>query len=92
MMDPVTRAEKLKQREALQAAYKRTFSTPEGQLVLNDLLKYCRIQDAGVSADPHVVCVLAGARKVGHYLLSTLQLTIPAVWRQVHEDHDNVGY
>ena len=48
------------------AAYKRVFQGPEGELVLEDLMKFCLVgSDVHVPGDPLETAYNAGRRRVG---------------------------
>lgn len=45
-------------------AYQMAFTSPAGQIVLEDLAKFCRAEDSCFNADPRLHAVLEGRREV----------------------------
>lgn len=57
-------------------AYHAVFGTPEGQLVLHDLLRRCgMLETSQVNGDPHMVAFREGRRSVGLDLVHAMRWT-----------------
>lgn len=50
-------------------AYKTVFETEEGKIVLDDLLKFCKVDSAPSSENTNLIIERNGMRKVGLYLI-----------------------
>jgi hypothetical protein len=61
--------------EKMISQYKMTFSTPEGQAVLKDLLVSCgAMASSFVPKDPHQTSFNEGRREVVNRILSTIEM------------------
>ncbi len=52
--------------------YKRVYSTIDGKLVLDEVLKYCKMYDISMGATPSVTAFNEGRRSVGLHILHIL--------------------
>jgi len=72
-------------------AYRVTFGTRGGQLVLKDLAKFCRAHETTFHADPRVHAVLEGRREVFLRIANHMNLTgdeLAALYGGVKKDAD----
>lgn len=60
--------------------YVRTFATPHGEKVLQDLAKFCRANESCFHADPRVHAVAEGRREVWLRIAQHLQLNDQQLW------------
>lgn len=60
--------------------YVRTFNTPHGALVLEDLAKFCRAHETTFHADPRIHAVLEGRREVWLRIQQHLNLSDDQLW------------
>lgn len=60
--------------------YVRTFDTPHGQKVLDDLAKFCRAHESTFHADPRIHAALEGRREVWLRIQQHLQLSDEQLW------------
>lgn len=56
-------------------AYQAAFTSPAGEMVLEDLAKFCRANETTFSADPRVSAMLEGRREVWLRIQQHLGLT-----------------
>ena len=61
-------------------AYTKTFLTPYGQEVLEDLSRFCRANESTFNADPRLHAVAEGRREVWLRIQKHLQLTDEQLW------------
>lgn len=61
-------------------AYVKTFLSPFGAEVLQDLAKFCRATESTFHADPRVHAVAEGRREVWLRISKHLQLTDDQLW------------
>jgi len=66
--------EALKQRLAIKQQYAHVFETPEGQLVLHDILRMAGLASNGFDANPNTMAYNEGRRAVALHILSRLRL------------------
>ena len=62
-------------------AYVKTFDSPFGEEVIQDLAKFCRAHESTFHADPRVHAVAEGRREVWLRLQHHLQLTDEQLWK-----------
>jgi hypothetical protein len=62
-------------------AYQDTFTNPVGQIVLSDLLKYCRVLSNNFDADPRVHAYYEGRRDVALRILHHLNLPSQTLYK-----------
>lgn len=62
-------------------AYTRTFNTPGGQEVLEDLAKFCRAHESTFHPDARVHAVAEGRREVWLRIQQHLNLNDEELWR-----------
>lgn len=60
--------------------YVRTFITPAGELVLEDLAKFCRANESTFHPDARVHAVMEGRREVWLRIRAHLDLSDEALW------------
>lgn len=58
----------------LRQAYKRTFSTEDGQLVLDDLKARCGYENSVFNENPYVLACKEGGRAVLCYILEMMNV------------------
>lgn len=56
-------------------AYKLAFSTPAGQLVMQDLMSFCRAHESCFDPDPRIHAALEGRREVWLRIFNHVELT-----------------
>ena len=61
-------------------AYCRTFLGPEGEIVLQDLAKFCRANDTCFHMDPRAHAVAEGRREVWLRIQKQIKLTDEQLW------------
>ena len=67
-------------------AYARTFASPDGKLVLGDLIRFCCMnQEIHVPGDPYDTAHLAGKRRVGLHITSILNVGPEEIERRVQQ-------
>jgi hypothetical protein len=62
--------------ERLVRAYNEVFSGDDGELVLNDLLRYCHVLDSTFNSDSHAMAYDQGKREVGLNILRKLDFDL----------------
>lgn len=60
--------------------YVRTFDTPAGKKVLEDLAKFCRAHESTFHPDPRIHAALEGRREVFLRIQQHLQLSDESLW------------
>lgn len=60
--------------------YIRTFNTPAGQKVMEDLARFCRAHESTFHADPRIHAALEGRREVWLRIQQHLQLSDDQLW------------
>ena len=63
-----------------QIAYKLAFSSPAGQNVLRDLIKFCRAKTTCFDADARVHAALEGRREVWNRIADHMNLTTEEIY------------
>lgn len=61
--------------------YLKTFNTPHGEKVLEDLAKFCRAHETTFHTDARVHAALEGRREVFLRIQQHLNLDDPSLWR-----------
>jgi hypothetical protein len=62
--------------KAVRSAYQTVFATPEGKLVLTDLLqKAAMLETSMVAGDPHMTAFREGRRSLGNDIIHALRWT-----------------
>jgi hypothetical protein len=62
-------------------AYKDVFVGPVGQIVLQDLAKFCRANETCFDLDPRIHAALEGRREVWLRIQNHLQLSPEELWK-----------
>jgi len=70
-------------------AYKKIFNTPEGEIVLKDLVSICGVTISSVDADANMTFYNEGKRFVGMHILRTLE-TEESYIRFLYNDMNNI--
>ena len=87
-----TSKKKQSQSSKIISAYKKTFSGPEGDVVLEDLMKSCGFFGTTfVPGDSHHTAYSEGARSVVLRILQTIEITSEEM-RKIFENLDNGVY
>lgn len=68
-------------------AYRRLFSTDDGKLVLEDLMKSCYVKGSVVGKDPYETYYNEGARSVVLRIMQTVGITEAQI-KQIAEEMD----
>jgi len=71
--------------EKLVRAYNEVFSGDYGELVLNDLLRYCHVLDSAFNSDPNAMAYDQGKREVGLNILRKLDFDIGKFRKRIKE-------
>jgi len=64
-------------------AYKRTFDSSDGKLILNDLFKSCHMTTSTMDSNPHETAFNEGARSVVLRILKTCNTNIDALDKMI---------
>jgi len=64
-----------------QSAYRATFTSPVGEIVLADLATFCRAHTSTFHLTPHMAARLDGRREVWLRVQSHLNLTQEQLWK-----------
>lgn len=67
---------RIKKTLAIHSCYKTVFRSPEGEKVLDDLLKYCHILNTTFSTDPYESALQEGERNVALYILKKINANV----------------
>lgn len=68
------------QLKELQRAYQLCFGSPAGQMVLKDLMPFCRAAESTFDPDPRIHAVLEGRREVYLRIQDRMRLSTADLW------------
>lgn len=68
------------------SAYERTFDGIDGNIVLEDLAKFCRANETTFNEDPRIHAVLEGRREVWLRIQKYLNITPDELWQLTRKD------
>ena len=82
MQDPITKVRRRKQ------AYRTIFRTIEGQVVLDDLYRFCGVEAQSFTSDPCLTAFNEGKRRVALRIAHMMQHNSPEERLKVMEEHN----
>jgi len=68
--------------DARKKAYAKIFDSPDGEIVLTDLAKFCRANESTFHEDPRLSDVLIGRREVFLRVQQHLNLSNQELWER----------